>query len=122
MLLRRALTAVGGGVTTFLLVAVVVIELLYFEFSALVGIPLGVLAGLAAVAGLWLTFPGLSPVASHAATAFAAFGLATLLLFALSTVDVGGDLLSLDVMAGVGLVVAGVVYLLFWVDERATRV
>jgi hypothetical protein len=38
---RKLLTVIGAGVTSFLLVAVLVIELLDFEFSAIIGFPAG---------------------------------------------------------------------------------
>jgi hypothetical protein len=43
----------GAGITSFLLVAVSVIELLDFEFSAIVGLPVGLLAEIVGAVGLW---------------------------------------------------------------------
>ncbi|MFC7115804.1 hypothetical protein ACFQH2_13795 [Natronoarchaeum sp. GCM10025703] len=48
----KLFTAVGAGVTTALLVAVVIIELLQIEFSALVGLPVGVITGI--IVTVWL--------------------------------------------------------------------
>lgn len=120
MAFRRTLTALGAGVTTFLLIAVLVIELLYVEFSALVGVPVGLLAGLAVVAGLWQILPELSPAVSRVATAYAVFGLSVLFLFALGYVNVGRELLSLEVMAAVGIGAGIAAYLVLWADDRAT--
>lgn len=46
-------TVLGSGITTFLLVAAIVIELLAIEFSALIGPPVGTLAGVACTLSLW---------------------------------------------------------------------
>ncbi|RAW46975.1 hypothetical protein DQW50_00890 [Halorubrum sp. 48-1-W] len=43
---RKLLTEVGAGIAFFLLVAVLVIELLDFEFSAIIGLPIGYSQGL----------------------------------------------------------------------------
>ena len=48
------LAALGAAATTTLLVAVPVVELLATEFSALVALPLGLLAGLGALVGVGL--------------------------------------------------------------------
>ncbi|WP_434521975.1 hypothetical protein [Halorubrum sp. AS12] len=52
----RLVAAVGIGVTAFLLASAAVTELLAvsIEFSALVGLPVGVLVGAAAAAATWL--------------------------------------------------------------------
>jgi hypothetical protein len=107
---RTLLTAVGAGTTTFLLVAVLVIELLDVAFSAMVGLPVGLLAGLAVSVALWLSADGLSPGARRAATAYATFGLAVLALLALRYVNVGRRALSFEVIVGTGLAAVVVVY------------
>ena len=63
----RLVATVGVGVTGFLVAAAGVTELLAasIEFSALVGLPVGVLAGAASAAATWLrlwTNPGARPV------------------------------------------------------------
>jgi hypothetical protein len=110
---RRFLTALGAGVTTFLLVAVFVIEFLDLEFSAIIGLPVGLLAGLAVFAFLWLQFTKLSPGVRRATGACAAFGLAILMLLALRYVNIGRGVFSVDVMAGIGIAVAVVVYMYY---------
>jgi len=51
MTFRSALAALGAGITTFLVVAVLVIELLDVEFSAIVGLPVGAVAGWIVICG-----------------------------------------------------------------------
>ena len=110
----RMLTALGAGVTTFLLVAVLVIESLAVEFSAIVGLPIGLLAGLAVAAGLWQVLPAATANVSHAAAAYATFGPTVLVLFVLRYVNIGRDVLSVDVMVVVGVIAAIVVFVLRW--------
>lgn len=119
---RRVLTAVGAGLTTFLLVAVLVIELLAFEFSGIIGLPVGLLAGVAAFAVLWSQLDDLSLGIRRAASAYAAFGLTILLQFALSYVNIGRDIFSLEVMTGVAVGGAILVYCGLWlVDSGRVR-
>jgi hypothetical protein len=116
--IRRILTAAGAGVTTFLLVAVLVIEALDFEFSAIIGLPVGLLAGFTVFAGLWLRLAELTPGVRRFASAYATFGLTILLLLGLSYVNIGRALLSVDVMATIGFAAAVVVFLLLWLTDR----
>lgn len=112
--LRRVLTGLGAGVTTFLLVAVLVIESLAVEFSAIVGLPVGVLAGLAVGTALWIRIPHLSRPVRRMATAYATFGLTILVLLASKYVNIGQDVLSISVIAGIALAGAAGVYLALW--------
>lgn len=116
-ILRRFLTAVGAGVTTFLLVAVLVIELLTFEFSAIVGLPVGLLAGLAVFVGLWTNLDRLSVGVRRAASAYAMFGLTLFVLMGLRYANIVREALSVEVMASIGLTAAGIVYILLWVAD-----
>lgn len=52
MTVRRTLMAGGIGLTTLLVVGGLLTALLPFEFSALVGLPAGVVAGLVVYGGL----------------------------------------------------------------------
>lgn len=115
---RRVLTSIGAGVATFLLVAVLVIELLNFEFSAIVGLPVGLVAGLVVFVGLWTRIAEFRPTVRRFASAYASFGLAILLLLALRYVDIGRDVLSTDVIAGLGFVTAVAVYGSLWLLDR----
>lgn len=54
MNVRRPLTAIGAGITAFLVVAVAVIEVLSFEFSAIVGLPIGLVAGIVVAVAILL--------------------------------------------------------------------
>lgn len=57
---RTILSAVGAGLTTFLLVSVAVIEVLDFEFSPLVGLPIGLMVGVGVTVGVFVTYSGRS--------------------------------------------------------------
>jgi hypothetical protein len=96
---------------------VLVIELLAFEFSAIVGLPVGLLAGLAVFVGLWTNLDRLWPGVRRAASAYAMFGLTLFVLMGLRYVNIGQEILSVDVMAGIGLTAAVVVYILLWVAD-----
>jgi xanthosine utilization system XapX-like protein len=115
--LRHAATALGAGLTTGLLVAVAVIEMLAFELSALVGLPVGVLAGLVVLATVAVAFDGLDRMERRALSAYAAFGLTVLGLAALSYVNLLSGV-SGWLAAVTGLVVAVLTYLLLWTTEH----
>jgi len=102
--------AVGAAATTALLVAVPVIELLETEFSALVALPLGLLAGLATLVGVAYNFASLHPVRRRAVVAYATFGPAVLAVLALAYVNVARDLLTVQVAVGAALVATAAVY------------
>lgn len=114
MNVRHALTALGAGLTTGLLVAVLVIELLDFEFSALVGLPVGVLAGLTALATVTVVYDGLDVMERRAMSAYAAFGLTVVVIAGLSYVNLFRGLFSGTVAAGVGLTATALTYLGLW--------
>lgn len=117
---RSILTAVGAGVATALLVAVLVIELLDVEFSAIVGLPAGALAGIGVLVALASTVDDRSQRVQRVASAYAAFGLAVLVQLALGYANVGRSrgLFSVEVVVGVGVAVAVGVYAALWVRER----
>ena len=104
------MTAIGAGLTTFLLVAVGVIELLDFEFSAIIGLPVGLLA--------WLRFEDLSRGARRLASAYGTVGIVALVLLALRYVDVGRNVFSVDVIAGAGVAAAIAVYVALLVSDK----
>lgn len=104
------LAGVGAAATTTLLVAVPVIELLATEFSALVALPLGLLAGLATLVGVAFNLADLHPARRRAVVAYAAFGPAVLAVLALAYVNVGRGLFTGEVAVGAGLAAAVAVY------------
>ena len=122
MRIRQSITAIGAGISTFLLVAVLVIELLDFEFSAIVGLPVGFIAGLAVLILLAIQFDDIGQIAQHAASAYAAFGIAILVLFGARYVNLGPsrDVLSVDVMLGVSTAVGLFVFVALWLQYRTT--
>ncbi|WP_277542073.1 hypothetical protein [Haloarcula laminariae] len=116
--LPAGLAAVGAAATTALLVAVPLIELLATEFSALVALPLGLLAGLATLVGVAFNFGDLHPVRRRALLAYAAFGPAVVLVLLLAYVNVGRDLFTVEVAVGVGLAATAAVYVGLGLSER----
>lgn len=115
--MRHALTALGAGLTTGLVVAVLVIEILAVEFAALVGLPVGALAGLVVLVTVAVTFDGLDVMERRALTAYAAFGLTVIGLAALSYVNLLTGI-SGDIAAAAALTVALLTYLSLWGVER----
>lgn len=118
MIARKLATTLGGGVTTFFLVAVVVIEALEMEFSALIGLPLGVVAGGVVAIALWLRGDALSPGRRRVADAYAAVGTTILAFLTLRYVGVGRSVLTVEVIVAGSLAVAVVVYLGSSLDAR----
>lgn len=120
MTFRRALLAGGLGLTTLLVVGGLLTALLPFEFSALVGLPVGVLAGLFAVvlalgAPLHAGTPAARAVAAAATVGYVVLGLA-----ALSYANVAGFRGTLSVTEWlVVAVLAGLaVYAGLWLRDR----
>jgi hypothetical protein len=84
---RRAITALGSGITVFLVVAAAVIEVLDFEFSALIGLPIGLIAGIVAVVVVILTHDDISDSLRWGIAAVAGFGYGILATVAASYVN-----------------------------------
>jgi hypothetical protein len=84
---RRAITALGTGITVFLVVAAAVIEFLAFEFSALIGLPVGLLAGIVAAVVVGLKHDEMSNTLRWVVAAIAGFGYGILATFAASYVN-----------------------------------
>lgn len=118
MNVRHALTALGAGLTTGLVLAVLVIEMLAFEFSALIGLPVRILGGLTVLATVAIAFEGLRVRVRRALSAYAAFGLTVIGIAALSYVNLVTGL-SGQVTAGAGLAATTVTYLGLWGLEAA---
>jgi len=118
--LRRALLAGGLGLTTLLVVGGLLTVLLPFEFSALVGLPVGVLAGLFAVV-LALGAPLRSGTpAARAVAAAATVGYVVLGLAALSYANVAGfrGTLSVTEWLVVAILAGLAVYAGLWLRYR----
>ena len=121
MNVRHGLTALGSGLTTGLIFAVLVIEILDFEFSALVGLPMGILAGLVVLATVGVAFDGFDTMEQRALSAYAAFGLTVVTLAALSYANLVSGV-SAQVAAGAGLAATVLTYLGLWGMERQRTV
>lgn len=118
---RRALLVAGGcGITAFLLVAVGVIELLDFEFSAIVGLPVGVVAGLLTAAFVAAGSDRLGAVGRHLLDGAAGFGYAVALLLAVRYVDLAGlrSVISVQRLLGLALATAVLALVLSWQFDR----
>jgi hypothetical protein len=104
----------AAGVATFLIVGVAVTELLQsrIEFSLLVGLPVGLVAG-AIAAGLvaWGTSKGAPAQRRRLATAFGAFGAGFLVVLVAGILLSIGTIISIVIGVGVGIIVAVVFYL-----------
>lgn len=107
---RTLLTAIGSGITTFLLITVAVIEILDFEFSAIIALPIGLLVGVVVLIGVGVSMSSLSAGLRRLLSAYAAFGLTILALLGLRYVNVGRSVLSTDLIVGVGAAAAVAVY------------
>ena len=117
MEVQRGYTAVGTGVTTFLLVTVLVIEGLDVEFSAIVALPVGALTGTAVSVSTWLGLTALHPGARRVASAYATVGLTIVLLLTLRYINVGRTLLTVETLLGLGLTAGVVAYLALWLTD-----
>lgn len=102
--LRTLLAAFGTGVTAFLVAAVLVIELLDVEFSALVGLPVGVVVGTAAFVAVLVKHDDFGDALRWAVAGLAGFGYGIFLALAASYVNLAD--LDFGATVGVGLVVA----------------
>ncbi|MCD2203485.1 hypothetical protein [Halobacterium sp. KA-6] len=120
---RTVLSALGAGITTFLVVAVAVIELLPFEFSALVGLPVGLLVGGAVFAAVAARYDEAAPVLRYAVDAAAGFGLAVVVLQAVSYVNLAGlrSALSVDVTVAVAAFAGVIATVASWLMDRRER-
>jgi len=124
---RKPLATIGAAVTTLLVVGAVVIEAVSAVTGAdvgpgIVGVGVGALAAIAALALVAWRWGRLGETTRHLLLGYAAFGLAFLFLSALSYVNVPGAraTLSVPINAGISAVVAvAVPILLRWADARS---
>lgn len=115
---RKLFTTIGAGITSFLLVAVLVIELLDMEFSAIIGLPIGLLVGVGVFVGLWIRVDRLSLSIRRAATAYAAFGLVLLFLLALRYANIARSVLTFEVVVAGSLAAVVIVYVALALYDR----
>lgn len=85
---RTVVSGLGAGAATFLIVAVLVIELLNVEFSAIVGLPVGLLVGAAVFVVLVSRYESLSRLQRVGVDSVAGFGGGVLIVLAASYVNV----------------------------------
>lgn len=120
---RAVVVAPGAGLTAGLLVAVLVIEALPFEFSAIIGLPVGLLAGIAVGLLVGWHYEGAGTVVRSVADGAAGFGYAVVLLLGIRYADVFGlrsavsfeRLVVISVVIGVGVLVRA------WLDTSRSR-
>lgn len=117
---RKWLAAVGVGVTVFLAVAVLVIESLAVEFSAVVGVPIGLLAGLLASSLVARYYQKVGSDARALVDATAGFGHTVLVLAAVQYVGIGGfeSALTLPVSLSVSVTAGILTGLASWLRAR----
>lgn len=102
MELRTLFVAVGAAIAGFLVVAVAVIELLAFEFSALVGLPAGLLAGLVVLAAVLTRHGAASEPLRWLAAGAAGFGYGIVLALGANYVNLADVGFETTVAVGVG--------------------
>jgi hypothetical protein len=107
--LRKPITAVGTGITAFLLVAVSVIELLDLEFSALVGLPVGLVAGIVSFVLVLLRHDDAEEPVRWALAGFAGFGYGILLALGVMYVNLAD--FPFEVTVGIGVAAAVIAFL-----------
>lgn len=107
---RAGLFALGIGLTVFAIVAAIVTEMAtaVIAFSAFVGLPAGILAGVLAAGWAYLELTSRRPaIGERTAGAIAAFGYALVFLFVVQyAVAAVRDLLDVYVIVGIGILAA----------------
>lgn len=120
---RTVWTTVGAAIATSLVVAVVVIEALAVEFSAIVGLPLGLLAGAAAGGAVLAAGESLGPTAGRALEAVAAFGYAAVALLAISYANLAGlrSAITPERVVALAVLAAILAFLASWFGPGGSR-
>jgi N6-adenosine-specific RNA methylase IME4 len=107
---------VGAGITAFLVVSVAVIEFVNVEFSALLGLPAGLLAGATVAVVVAAQYDTLADPVRYAVDAATGFGFAVVTLLAVRYVNLAGlrTELSTGVTVGIALLAAVLAALASW--------
>lgn len=123
MSIRSQAVALGAGITTALLVAVLVIEALLIEFSAIVGLPVGLLAGGVTTVLVARRYDSVDDAARALFEASAGFGYTVVLLLALRYVGRLGlrSLVTVDRLVAVAVVAALLTGLASWLFGRSSE-
>lgn len=124
MQLRTVLLALGAGIATTLLVGAAFTEALApaIALSTLVGLPIGIAAGLVAGAAVLVLVSGrdTEPIHRHAATAVGVCGLALLSVFSIAVFGAGvGATIGLLVAVVAGVLVGVAVFV--WLASNDSR-
>jgi hypothetical protein len=116
---RALVAAAGAGLTTFLVVAVLLIEALPFEFSAIVGLPAGAVVGVLVAALVTASYADAGRAVRAVVDGAAAFSYAALAALAVRYVDLAGlrGAVTLPRLAGFAAVVAVAVAAVSWFRE-----
>ena len=109
MNLRASATAVGASLTAFLVVAVSVIELLDTEFSAIVGLPAGLVAGILVFVLVLLRHDDTDEPVRWALAGFAGFGYGVLLALGVAYVNLAD--IGFEGTVGIGVAAAVIAFL-----------
>ncbi|MFC7134450.1 MULTISPECIES: hypothetical protein [Salinibaculum] len=117
MALQRIALGIGAGLTTFGIVAVVIIEAVQVDpVAGILGAVLGALFGLGVFGLVLLTYDEASPTIRRDVAAVAAFGYTALAVLALSYVNLAGlrSVIDPTVVVAVASLVAVLVWLSLW--------
>ena len=113
MSLRNAGLAVGAGIAVFIVVGAVVTEVAAssIEFSLFVGLPAGIVAGIASAVFVYLGLGSPGSGAHRPAVGLTAFGAAFLVTLLAGAVGGLRNSVTLPIAAGVGVVIGIIVSL-----------
>jgi len=107
--IRASITAVGAAITVFLVVAVSIIELLDTEFSAIVGLPAGLVAGILVFVLVLFRHDDADEPVRWALAATAGFGYGILLALGVAYVNLAD--IGFEGTVGIGVATAVVAFL-----------
>lgn len=110
------LAALGAGITTFLLVAVIIIAVLNVEFSAIVGGPVGLLVDGVVFVLLLSRYGSLSRIQRVVVDSFDGFGVGIVLLLGANYVNLAN--VSVEVTVGIAVVIGVLAGIGSWLANR----